>query len=167
MTHCQDCDCPGFGNFESCLDLHFLISDSFLQCTIIMMFVKSRIFYSEKAVLNLLKYVKNTCHIINMRSTLLDYTTFHRYAGTFSTQIPEFSQLDSIQSYTDLHQYSLHSPEQFWSTLAKSRLQWMQEFQTVNNSDISTGQVSWFPDGRINVSGKASNFIYYTFKGAP
>lgn len=77
-----------------------------------------------------------------------------KYSGDkFSTAIPEFENHPSIHSYTDLYNYSLSNSDEFWSTLATSRLKWFKDFQKVQDCDMEKGKISWFLDGKLNVSG--------------
>ena len=71
-----------------------------------------------------------------------------------STSIPEFEGKPGINSYEDLHRFSLEDPNQFWGTLAKSRMQWMQDFDQVQDCNLAEGKVKWFLNGKLNVSGK-------------
>lgn len=77
---------------------------------------------------------------------------------TFLTaKFPELSEFPkSIQSYQDLHKYSVENSDHFWSTLAKSRLEWIQPFDKVNNgakfSDLNNYNSQWFINGKLNVS---------------
>ena len=74
--------------------------------------------------------------------------------GKFSTSIPEFEDNLAINSYKDLYQFSLTNSEEFWSTLARSRLRWFKDFGTVKDCDINEGRIAWFLDGKLNVSGR-------------
>ena len=37
--------------------------------------------------------------------------------------------------------------------LAKRRLRWMEEFDTVMDCDMNKGKINWFLGGKLNVSG--------------
>lgn len=74
-------------------------------------------------------------------------------------KFPELSEFPSdIDSYKKLHKYSIENPEHFWSTLAKSRLEWMKPFEKVKNdakfSDLDNFNLKWFLNGKLNVSGR-------------
>ena len=73
--------------------------------------------------------------------------------GKFSTSIPEFEKHPNIKNYSDLYDYSVNNSDEFWRTLAKSRLNWLKEFSTVSDCDISKGKIGWFVDGKLNVAG--------------
>lgn len=79
-----------------------------------------------------------------------------RYISNLSTSVPEFDTISNGKSYGDLHKFSLSQPDSFWGTLAKSRLQWLKEFTEVSKCDLTNGNISWFGDGEINVSGMNS-----------
>ena len=70
-----------------------------------------------------------------------------------SAPIPEFEDEPGIKSYADLYRFSLSNPDVFWSRLAKSRLKWYQDFDTVKDCDMNKGNIAWFLNGKINVSG--------------
>ena len=52
-----------------------------------------------------------------------------------------------------LYAESINNPHQFWGDLAKRRLRWMKEFDTVMDCDMNKGKISWFLGGQLNVSG--------------
>lgn len=53
-----------------------------------------------------------------------------------------------------LYQESLENPDKFWGDLARTRLRWMKEFDTVKEVDMEKGDIKWFLGGKINVSGE-------------
>ena len=71
-----------------------------------------------------------------------------------SSPIPEFDGRPGINSYQDMYKFSLEHPETFWGTLARSRLEWIKDFDTVQDCNFEEGKISWFLDGKINVAGK-------------
>ena len=74
-----------------------------------------------------------------------------------STEIPEFDGLHGLKSYQDLYEFSLNDPDTFWGTLARSRLSWIKDFDKVQACDMRAGDISYFLNGKINVSGRFSN----------
>ena len=79
-----------------------------------------------------------------------------------TTPLPEFDNL-GLSSHDELYRMSLEQPDQFWGTLARSRLTWFEDFSTVNDCDMSKGHIRWFPDGKINVSGRSNkHLIHFT-----
>lgn len=54
-----------------------------------------------------------------------------------------------------LYAESIANPERFWGTLARKRLRWIKDFETVMDCDFKVGKISWFLGGKINVSGNA------------
>ena len=56
-----------------------------------------------------------------------------------------------------LYGESINKPQQFWGDLAKRRLRWMKEFDTVMDCDMNKGKISWFLGGKLNVSGNLAN----------
>lgn len=69
-----------------------------------------------------------------------------------TTPFPEFADLTQIQSHDDLHKFSLENPKEFWGRLARSRLQWDQDFQTVFDCCMEEGNFKWFLEGKLNAS---------------
>ncbi|MBV6288706.1 acetate--CoA ligase [Pseudomonas aegrilactucae] len=59
----------------------------------------------------------------------------------------QLSQAD----YQRLYQQSIESPDTFWAEQAK-RLDWIKPWSQVQQSDLRTGQASWFKDAQLNVS---------------
>ena len=57
-------------------------------------------------------------------------------------------------NHDELYAESLNNPQRFWGDLAKRRLRWMKEFNTVMDCDMNKGKISWFLGGKLNVSGK-------------
>jgi hypothetical protein len=70
-------------------------------------------------------------------------------------ELKEFSEYN-IKSYEDLYKFSIEHNELFWSTLAKSRLDWYELFTQVRSGDFTDENFSlkWFLGGKLNVSGK-------------
>jgi len=58
-----------------------------------------------------------------------------------------------------LYAESINNPEQFWGTLAKKRLRWIKDFDTVMDCDLKVGKISWFLGGKLNVSGKLISML--------
>ena len=71
-----------------------------------------------------------------------------------TTPLPDFEGRPNIKSYKDLQRFTVGNAEEFWSTLARKRLTWHGDFDKVQDCDISQGKISWFLNGKINVSGK-------------
>ena len=49
---------------------------------------------------------------------------------------------------------SLRNPEQFWGELARQRLRWVKEFDTVMDCNMEEGSLRWFIGGKLNVTGE-------------
>lgn len=58
----------------------------------------------------------------------------------------------TLAQYEQWYQSSITEPEQFWSKRATEFLSWDQNFTTVNTADLTSGEVSWFKDGTLNVA---------------
>ncbi len=57
----------------------------------------------------------------------------------------------SEDEYTRMYQRSLDEPDAFWAEQAE-RLHWFQRWDTVNASDLGSGQIRWFEGGRLNAA---------------
>jgi len=58
----------------------------------------------------------------------------------------------SPDDYQRLYQQSVENPDAFWGEQAKAFLDWSKPWQQVQQSDLKTGQASWFKGGELNVS---------------
>ena len=63
---------------------------------------------------------------------------------------------DTIDSYASLHKFSVENRELFWSYLAKSRLEWFEEFTQITEGKFTDAdfRLKWFIGGKLNVSGR-------------
>ena len=88
---------------------------------------------------------------------------------TLSTKFPEFQSNPQLQTHDQIYKFSLENPDQFWSTLARSRLQWSTDFDTIKDCDINEGRIRWFLGGQLNASGilslQVSNISYVFLAG--
>jgi acetyl-CoA synthetase len=83
-------------------------------------------------------------------------------ADFLSTKLPELASFpEEINSYESLYKFSIEQSDLFWSTLAKTRLDWMQPFdQVCSSTDFATDDsqpfhLKWFLNGKLNVSGES------------
>ena len=60
-------------------------------------------------------------------------------------------------NHDELYAESINNPHVFWGDLAKRKLRWMKEFDTVMDCDMNKGKISWFLGGKLNVSGNVLN----------
>ena len=77
-----------------------------------------------------------------------------RTVGSISTtEMPEIQTMcPDISSHEELHKFSIEQPDKFWSTLARSRLTWEEDFHTGMDCDFNQGKFNWFLGGKLNVS---------------
>ena len=61
------------------------------------------------------------------------------------------SHIGSIELYKKLYQESIEDPEKFWSEKAE-RLKWTEKWDSVREFDFVEGKISWFNNGKLNVS---------------
>ena len=58
-----------------------------------------------------------------------------------------------LESYHELYRLSCNDPQKFWGTLGHDRITWYKKFDSVLQGDFNNGNVSWFRNGKLNVSG--------------
>uniref|UniRef100_A0A674NRY1 Acetyl-coenzyme A synthetase n=1 Tax=Takifugu rubripes TaxID=31033 RepID=A0A674NRY1_TAKRU len=55
-------------------------------------------------------------------------------------------------SHGDLYRLSVTEPDRFWGAAATDKLRWMEPFHRVRDCELSSGKISWFQGGKLNVS---------------
>jgi len=65
-------------------------------------------------------------------------------------KLKELSKQNDLDTYEKIHKLSIQQPELFWSTLARSRIDWFNDFNRVTNGSFTNSK--WFTDGKLNVS---------------
>ncbi|MEN0037044.1 MAG: acetate--CoA ligase [Cellvibrio sp.] len=58
----------------------------------------------------------------------------------------------NLARYKEMYDQSINSPDTFWAEQAKTFLTWQKPWSQVTKSDLRKGEVSWFVDGKLNVS---------------
>lgn len=58
----------------------------------------------------------------------------------------------NLARYREMYDQSINAPDTFWAEQAKTFLTWQQPWSQVTKSDLRKGEVSWFIDGKLNVS---------------
>jgi len=66
-------------------------------------------------------------------------------------EIAEKAHINNEQ-YLDLYQQSIEQPEIFWAEQAEKFLDWQQPWDRVLDYDYPKGKISWFENGKLNVS---------------
>ena len=61
--------------------------------------------------------------------------------------------------FDELYATSVRDPEFFWGTLAKQFLQWDKPFVKVMDCNMEEGEIKWFTQGKLNVSGINANML--------
>nr|QAB45083.1 fatty acid transport protein-like protein x1 [Eriocheir sinensis] len=88
-----------------------------------------------------------------LRATSFNRTEAAPLVDVTSTPIPEITEVfPGLHTHESIYQFSLDHPEEFWGQLARSRLEWQREFQTVTAHEPEKAIFRWFPDGQLNVS---------------
>ena len=66
---------------------------------------------------------------------------------------PNFSDAHiTPEKYHDMYRQSLEDPETFWSQQASEFISWEKTWDSVCESDLSTGHARWFDGGQLNAS---------------
>jgi hypothetical protein len=75
-------------------------------------------------------------------------------------KLPELLPYASrCQTYEDLNEFSLKRPDLFWGSIARARIDWIQDFKQVCNTAsldrlLEPGfRIKWFTGGKLNVTG--------------
>lgn len=89
----------------------------------------------------------------HLRATSVSRSDVAPAGDITSTPLPEITdEFPGLHTHEDIHQFSLDQPEEFWGRLARSRLEWQKDFQTVTAHEPEKAIFRWFPDGQLNVS---------------
>ena len=62
------------------------------------------------------------------------------------------SYFSSYEKYMELYKKSITSPDDFWKEQAEKHLTWIQPFTSVSSGSFEAGNISWFKDGKLNIS---------------
>ena len=58
------------------------------------------------------------------------------------------------EGYQEMYQRSINDPEKFWGDMARTHLDWIKPFETIENTsyDAKNLKIKWFEDGTLNAS---------------
>ena len=62
------------------------------------------------------------------------------------------SSHNNAENYLRMYQYSIDSPDAFWSDQANNFVDWMKPWNSVMDYDYLTGHIRWFEGATLNVS---------------
>ena len=68
---------------------------------------------------------------------------------TLSEQQKSNSIITELE-FEKLYLDSINNPDEFWGKAAKENLDWISDWSKVKNSNIETGEIEWFKEGKIN-----------------
>lgn len=93
------------------------------------------------------KFLKATKNLVNTSQLAR-----HGFLTAPFKELEKFPK--SINSYESLHRFSIEEPDKFWGILARSRLDWFQDFGQVSSGTFKDEDfnLKWFVDGKLNVS---------------
>jgi acetyl-CoA synthetase len=61
------------------------------------------------------------------------------------------AHISSMDQYHEQYKQSIDDPEDFWADKAE-RLEWSKKWSKVRSFDFVSGEISWFENGKLNVS---------------
>ena len=67
-------------------------------------------------------------------------------------RVREGALVTSREQYEEMYNRSITDREGFWSEMANEFIDWMSPFDKVVEDDFTTGKISWFEGGTLNVS---------------
>ena len=62
------------------------------------------------------------------------------------------SYFPDMASYQELYNKSIQDPHKFWDEQATKNIDWIKPFSEVLSGSLTTGDISWFDGGQLNVS---------------
>ena len=57
-----------------------------------------------------------------------------------------------MDEYKNLYKQSIENPDEFWGNFANEHIQWDIPFRSTLHGSFKEGNVSWFPEGRLNAT---------------
>ncbi len=57
----------------------------------------------------------------------------------------------TLASYQEMYAESLKNPQTFWASQAEAHIDWFHKFHQIMDCDFSSGMISWFLGGQLNV----------------
>ena len=67
-------------------------------------------------------------------------------------RVQDGAHIVGMHNYLSKWEQSVNDPQTFWAKEAAERLDWIVPPKTVCRGDFAGGNVTWFPDGMLNVS---------------
>jgi acetyl-CoA synthetase len=65
---------------------------------------------------------------------------------------PASQSTKTQETYQQLYDQSIQSPEIFWDEMSKKYLHWFQPYQSIMSGSFTRGDYNWFTGGKLNVS---------------
>ncbi|MAS98412.1 MAG: acetate--CoA ligase [Kiritimatiellaceae bacterium] len=66
--------------------------------------------------------------------------------------VSENSYFPDMETYQELYNKSITDSDTFWSDQAIKNIDWIKPFSQVCDSNLTTGKISWFDGGQLNVT---------------
>lgn len=67
-------------------------------------------------------------------------------------RIAKNAHIQGVEQYNEMYEKSINDPQNFWGDLARENLLWFRDFDQTLAGDLTTGDIAWFLNGKINVS---------------
>ena len=80
--------------------------------------------------------------------------TYSIISEALDNGVESFETLLDSGNFDELYITSIRNPEYFWGTLAKQFLQWDKAFEKVMDCNMEKGEIKWFTQGKLNISGE-------------
>ena len=58
---------------------------------------------------------------------------------------------DNLDTYQSLRKSSKEDSDSYWASVAE-RIDWFEEWTSINNTDYSKAHIEWFSNGKLNAS---------------
>lgn len=80
-------------------------------------------------------------YIFRMHLRCIHRRIFRCLNQDVTTPFPEFSKLNT---HSELYNYSITNPDEFWARVARSQLHFFKDFTTTREFDLARGRIEWF-----------------------
>ncbi|XP_067939369.1 acetyl-coenzyme A synthetase 2-like, mitochondrial [Watersipora subatra] len=69
-----------------------------------------------------------------------------------STVVSSSFEFPNFKTHNELHEFSINKTDEFWASLAHSRLKWLKSFHTTQQCNMDEGKFAWFFGGQLNIA---------------
>lgn len=108
-------------------------------------FISCIVLFFKRIMKNELFLWRLSCQQSNLR---------RNFSSSTLTPLQGLKFRSELSSYEELYKFSCHDPNAFWGALGQQRITWFKKFDTVSKGSFADGRISWFLNGKLNVSGQ-------------